>query len=794
MTYAVQTENRRFTCLAPGLVRLEFAPDGRFNDRRSLVAYEQQRPVPFAKIEKTAGEWRLHTGGMTIVSRQHDRDFFEGNLEIRWERDGLVQFWRPGDRDHLNLGGTVRALDLQNRYAPIQGVHTADDASPDAKANVSLNELCCEVDVPYYRMSPAGEAKLAALRDTGCIHKGLLFHPDAVPVRTRNHILDQRRFAPGILSRAGYFLLNDSDSPLLDDDDFPVERRRPGCRDWYFFCYNGNYAQALRDFGTLCGRAPLPPRTMFGLVFSRWPAYDETEARQILDRFQSEGIPLSTLMLDMEWHKPGWNHWEWNPQTYPDPRRFMNECHRRGVSVALNVHPECIHEDDVHFAPFRKCVGDAATVREHDFRGKKCQAAYVDIADKRQALAFMDICQTPKIRDGADFWWLDGAHGQINGGCSQLLSNKLFFENAAVDDKRPTLLSRYGGLGSHRYGVTFTGDTASQWEVLKLECEFNIRAGHVGLAYVSHDIGGFSYPESPLMDPILYLRWLQFGVFNPVLRFHSSPGSGSRQPWDYGAANARIAKRWLAFRNSLVPYLYSQARQHYDTGTPIVRGLFFDHPEDDQAYCFDQFLFGDRLLVAPMLEPRDDRRIYLPTGLWFDYASGTRIQGPTELHRLVKLGDVPLFAKAGTILPRRLATDVAAVAGEEALLLELFPGATGEAVLYEDDGGSLGYLRGEFALTRYEMTTSDDTLELKCPGIEGEPFGPAREYTLEVVCERAPRRITCNASELACDFDPATSRCRVRLPRMTATQAWTVTITLGCKARRHDQSTGTAGQ
>ena len=149
------------------------------------------------------------------------------------------------------------------------------------------------------------------------------YQPDKLLVHTLNNLLDQYQYAPAVLSQSGYFLLNDSTSAVLDADDFPVERNTPGSTDWYFFCYGLDYKQALRDFILLSGRAPLPARHTFGLMSCRWPGYSETEARELIERYQHEGIPLSTIIIDMEWHKPGWCNWDWEPAMYPDPPAFF---------------------------------------------------------------------------------------------------------------------------------------------------------------------------------------------------------------------------------------------------------------------------------------------------------------------------------------------------------------------------------------------------------------------------------------------------------------------------------------
>ena len=175
------------------------------------------------------------------------------------------------------------------------------------------------------------------------------------------------------------------------------------------------------------------------------------------------------------------------------------------------------------------------------------------------------------------------------------------------------------------------------------------------MAYISHDIGGFfTAASAPLLDPALYLRWLQSGVFNPVFRFHSAPGCGSRKPWDYGEHCGNIARHWLRVRYSLLPYLYTAARAHYDTGVPLVRGLFLEHPHDDAAYRFDEFYFGDDLLIAPLLSANPYRPVYLPDGDWYAFETDELLPGGREFTAHMGLEGIPVYVKAGAILLRQL--------------------------------------------------------------------------------------------------------------------------------------------
>ncbi len=764
---------RRFTCLSPNLVRLEFSPDGVFEERRTLVAFAPKKALAFAKDYEENGVRVLDTGTLEIRTRCDEAAFFPSNLEARWNCGGLQQFWRPGDRDHRNLGGTLRSLDRVGDTLEISGVHIADGAAPNAKAAEWIAWLQCEEDPAYYQRSP--NAPASANGDT---EGSVRFGRADILERTRNAVLDNLRYPPGVLSRSGYFLLNDSDSPLIDDDGFPVARNRPGYQDWYLFAYGDDYKAALRDFVLLTGRAPLPPKHVFGLQYSRWPAFGEEESKQITDAFRSRGLPLSTLIVDMEWHRTGWGHWDWNAELFPDPARYFNWCHENDLAVVLNDHPLDVRGDDSHFEEYSAAAGSGERAREIVYDGEPITAIDVNMGDKREAQAFVEVCHRPISDLGLDYWWNDGCKGVLDGAINQLLANKLFWEEVTTPDRRGMLMARYGGLGSHRYGVFFTGDTLSCWEVLRGQCEFNIRAGGVGLAYVSHDIGGFyTRMATPLLDPTLYLRWLQFGALNPVFKFHSAPGSGSRFPWDYGKSCEEIANRWLRLRHSLQPHFYTAARTHYDSGVPIVRGLFLDSPGDEACYRFDEYLLGDGLLVAPVLTSSPHRSVYFPEGDWFEFESATIHQGKQEKTISASLAELPLYVRAGTILVRQNADAPAAQNHIAELLLDVYPGADGGAELYEDDGRTPNYQNGYFCRTAFTLKSgAAGGFTLSGVVTEGEPLADAREITVQFSALQAPQRALLAGRELEIQAESPAGRYSIALPTMKTTQGWELSV------------------
>ena len=772
-------KNRRFTCLSPTLVRVEYSPNGTFEDRRSMVAYPEKKPIAFRSVTED-GLWSvLDTGFLQIRTTQNDKACSRTNLEIRWSDGKLTQFWRPGDRDYQNLGGTLRSLDRYGGEAiALDGVHTATMESPDISGTSWPAWIQCEVDPLYTELHPAPPENF---------EKGYYLDLTRQPrsdgrfmEHSFNWYKDARKFCPGVLSAAGYFLLNDTEGAVLDADDFPIERDRPGSQDWYFFAYGRDYKQALRDYHLLSGPAPIPTHRSFGVIFSRWPAFTEAEISDMVRDFEANGYPLSTLVMDMEWHTEGWGTWDFNPELIPDPARWFALCKKHGLEVSFNDHPLDVRDDDSHFEDYVSKAGSDVEIRVREYNGKKPRMAKVDITNKQQNLAFREVCHTEILKLGLDYWWNDGSRGQMNTTSGQLVTNKTFFETSERDGKRGMLLARYGGLGSHRYGAFFTGDATSDWHVLRLQCEFNIRAAGVGLSHISHDIGGFVLGRSQIfktpdgkeiIDPIRYLRWLQFGVFGPILRFHSCPGSGSRVPYEYDAELGGACRHWLRVRHSLLPYFYTAAHEFCETGIPLTRGLFLEEPNNPAAYRFDEYWCGSGLLVAPVLDLSDSRTLYLPEGDWWEFDTATKVKGGREITRAVTVKDVPAYVPAGTILTRQNPEGDIHATHIANLILDVYPGANGTASLYEDDGRSDAYKNGHFCKTRFTL----EGLRLSGDTETGTPLGATRRITIQIRLDKAPAKITFNkTTALPCESKDGIYT--IALPEYPADKPWELVI------------------
>ena len=379
-----------------------------------------------------------------------------------------------------------------------------------------------------------------------------------------------------------------------------------------------------------------------------------------------------------------------------------------------------------------------------------------NLAEKRQAEVFMNVLHKPLIDQGVSFWWVDGGSGssEMEGLNGQMWSNRVFYDfTREHTGKRSFIFSRYGGWGSHRYPALFTGDTYAQWDVLAFEVPFTVQGGNILIPYITHDIGGF-IGRNISLD--LYTRWLQFGVFSPLLRLHSAhenPREGNaRMPWTYGAEGVRIARDLFRLRYRLLPYIYTMTRAAHDEALPLVRPLYIVHPDLEEAYHHpDEYYFGDAMLVAPILDSSGVRSVYLPPGRWVDYFTGTRYQGDRNLQVKCSLETLPLFVRSGSIIPQQPDMDYTDQKPMDSLIVDVYAGGNSSFSLYEDDGLSFDYEKGRSAFTPFSFSSSGSVSTLAIGPTKGEFTGQtvSRSYLVRVVGISKPSSVSVNGRRIS---------------------------------------------
>lgn len=511
--------------------------------------------------------------------------------------------------------------------------------------------------------------------------------------RTLDGVDGRLELQDGVLSRDGVAVVDDSSTLVLGDDGW-LHDREPGATDLYVFAHGRDYHAALDDLHALTGPQPLLPRFALGNWWSRYHRYSADAYLALQDRFRDRSVPFSVAVLDMDWHwvdipprfGSGWTGFSWNTDLFPDPPAFLRALHERGLAVTLNLHPADgirAHEDAYDRLARRMGI-DPSTGQRVPF----------DPTDPDFLQAYFDEVLHPLEDQGVDFWWVDWQQGTASDrvGLDPLwVLNHLHWLDSGRDGSRELTFSRYGGPGSHRYPIGFSGDTQCTWDSLHFQPEFTATAANIGYGWWSHDIGGHF---DGVRDDQLLTRWVQFGVFSPILRLHSGADPfNRREPWRLGEPAERVVGEWLRLRHRLVPYLATMMHRAHHSHRSLVAPMYHDHPWADEAYDVpNQYTFGTHLVVAPITTPIDDESglarvtAWLPPGDAVDLLTGTCYRGGQVLALYRDLDSIPVLARAGTVLPLvpadRVGNDVG-IPGE--LDLVVVPGADGVFRLEEGD-------------------------------------------------------------------------------------------------------------
>jgi alpha-glucosidase (family GH31 glycosyl hydrolase) len=703
----IKIENARFTILTPRLIRIEWSEDGIFEDHASLTFVNRKLPVP--KFEKNIenGILEINTGDLKLYYKINSSEFSKENLTIEYKYGDSVKIWNFGMENKGNLFGTARTLDGTN-----------------GDINININKKI--------------------------------------------------ELEQGIISREGWCCINDSEKPLFDNSDYPwvMPRTNKKYMDYYFFGYGYNYKQALKDYTAISGKIALPPKFIFGYWYSRYWPYTDKEMRELVNTFESFNIPLDVLVVDMDWHltslknffkdgkrvndqanQPiGWTGFTWDANFFPEPADFLEWTNKKGIKTCLNLHPASgIQPHEEKYEEMANAVGiDPSSKKYIPF----------DITNKKWAKSFFDVILNPMEKDGIDFWWLDWqqwSNTAIPGVNPTFYLNYVFYSNMERKNNiRPMIYHRWGGLGNHRYQIGFSGDTQISWASLNYQPYFTSTASNVGWGYWGHDIGG--HYGSIENNPELLTRWFEYGVFSPILKSHATHDEGiKRKIWEYPSQYFLIMKDYIKLRYSLIPYIYTNARYAYDESISICRPLYYEYPKSEEAYQFkNEYFFGNDIIVHPITKPigKDSlityQTIWLPEGKWFEWSSGTILDGGKIIKHAFTIDETPLYVKAGAIIPMQPDMKNISEKNVNPLILNIFPGEKGSTEIYDDNGDNQDFKNGKFTLTDVSFTKTQNQIKIVIEPVKGSFEGmiTARKYEIRIINSMPAQKIIVNGKEL----------------------------------------------
>lgn len=585
----------------------------------------------------------------------------------------------------------------------------------------------------------------------------------------------------GLVSRDGWAVYDDSSSViLLSEDGWVSSRPTQPVQDWYFLGFGHAYTDALAEYTRFGGSVPLLPRYVLGTWWSRYWPYSATELGEIVTTFAEHRLPLDVLVIDMDWHTPGyWTGYSWNSELFPDPEAFLADMHQRGLRVTLNLHPaDGVHPHETAYEDFATAIGIAdGTGMPIPFR----------ITERTFTELYFRLLHHPLEDQGVDFWWIDwqqGEHTDITGLDPLIWLNHLHFLDARRRDVRPLLFSRWGGLGNHRYPLGFSGDTFGGWGTLAAMPRFTATAANVGFGWWSHDIGG----HFGAIDPELFVRWVQFGVLSPCVRLHATKDPvAERRPWAFSQPILDTVRQAFELRFRLTPYLYTMARQTHERGVALCRPMYYAYPEHESAYlAHGQYSLGDDLIAAPITQPAHPETrlastdLWIPPGTWYRFDTNEAFDGPRWVRITGDLETIPLFARAGAIVPLMRPALHLADAPLDHLEIRIFPGANGVFRLYEDDGVSEAYLQGEYEWTTFTSVSEDSGEHVfRIAPVAGHcPTLPvSRAYTVTLPGLHQPDRVVDGHGEqLQWTYDQATSSLIIELSPRPKSEAAVISV------------------
>ena len=720
----VVSGNMRFTVLTPEMIRIEWRSgnDKNFEDNATFAVINRRLPVPQYQTSEDADFLYITTDKLKL---QYRKGTFPGtfnpassqNLKITFQMDGRTVTWYPWKKDALNLKGTKRTLDTAS----------GDNQRPDMEDGI---------------ISRAGWAVI-----------------DESP-RTRRG------------DGSTTFAFDGS----VDGIDWLARPVDPNAYDWYFMGYGHDYKGAIADYVRIAGRQPLPPLYVLGYWYSKYQRYTQQDFIDLVNEIRQNDIPLDVMIFDMDWHLDGWTGWTWNRNIIPNPEGLIRWMHNQGIKVSLNLHPAdgvASHED--HFQEIRADMG---------MTGNRVPWMLEDSTFYRSL--FKHIIRE-REQQGVDFWWIDWQQNLTSNYTEGLgetfWCNHVFFNDMRINrpERRPFIFHRWGGLGSHRYPIGFSGDTHSTFGSLAFQPYFTATASNVCFGYWGHDLGG--HMQIAPTDPELMLRWLQFGVFSPIFRTHGASQEGNeRRIWKY--PNFPQLLECVNLRYQLMPYIYTAARQAYDTGISICRPLYYEWPEENEAYRQEgEYMFGDDILVSPVVTAAEAggkafQRTWLPEGQWFDVCRNQLVQGASIISGWYAQDEIPYFYRSGAIIPCNPPLRNLKTAPTE-MILKVVPGSDGSTTIYEDEGDSQAYIDGEYTQTvvQQQRRLAETVLTIMPRTGAFDGMLQERAYTLQFLDEDKPSSVSLNGTPTSnWTYDASLRLLTVSIPPVSCDTRTVVTI------------------
>ena len=536
------------------------------------------------------------------------------------------------------------------------------------------------------------------------------------------------KFKKGLFSVDGFVTIDDSKSMIFEEDGTLSERPKD-IIDVYLFVYIKDFSKCLEDFYKITGYTPLIPRYALGNWWYRNEKYNDNSLVELVRGFHSDNVPLSIILLNHDWHlrnpkKNSDTGFTFDNSSFKDPKRLIEFLQKNNIKLGLTVNP---------FGGFTSVDSIYGETVKY-LKPNKDNIVPFNVLDPRIIDLYLKFYIHQLDNIGVDFYNIDYA-SKDNLHDLFVLKHYQFYDMMRYSNKRPLLCGYNSEIMSHRYSVLYSGKSIVSWDTLRQIPLFNVNSTNSGVTWWSHDIGGY---HNGVEDGELFVRFVQLGTFSPIMKLSSDYGKYyKREPWRWSIKVHDITKDYLQLRHKLIPYLYSEAYRLSRYGTPVLQPLYYSNPEmyDDPLY-HNEYYFGSELFVSPILNNKDyimDRvihKFYIPSGTWYDFITGKKFPGNHRYVSFFRDQDYPVFVKMGAIIPMATGPDIYSTNSPVNMEIQIFPGQSNNFLMYEDDGDTNLYLKGNYVLTSidYNYMPNNYTVIIRTLEGKGDIIPPLRNY------------------------------------------------------------------
>jgi alpha-glucosidase len=704
----------RVTAFRAGIVRVRVAPQGNFPPDSSWAIIQTAQP-PSVSVEEDASRVRITAGDIQVLVNKKPLLITFANsggapvledqatLPMAWNGEN-IHVWKrmPADENYYGLGDKAGRMNRRNR----------------SFTNWNTDEYGWqESSDPLYKTIP---------------------------------------FFIGLRNGTAYGVF--FDNAYRSSFDFGKESQDyfsfgavGGELNYYYFS-GPEPKKIVQNYTAMVGRVPLPPFWTLGFQQSRYSYYPESRAREIVQTYRQKKIPLDAIYFDIDYQQ-GNKPFTVDRAYFPRFEKMIADFRGQGVHTVLITDLHIAKDASGKYPPYDTGMKNDVFVKNPDgsvFVGTVWPGDSVfpdfTLAKARDwwgglykdfvamgASGFWNDMNEPSVFLRADKTMPLGNLHRLDDGTTRdhgAIHNVFGMENvrATYDglrrlapEERPFVLTRAAYSGTQRYAATWTGDNSSTWNHLSMSTPMLLSMGLCGYSLVGDDIGGFA--GTPPAD--LLTRWIELGAFNPIYRDHTAKGTGDQEPWVHGPEHEMIRKRYIELRYQMLPYIYAGTEEMTRTGLPFMRPIFLEYPQMKDAAGDDHnFLFGRDLFVAPVdTEMLDAKEVQLPPGNWFDFWTGSRVDSAKKLTLHPRLEELPLFVRAGAIVPMQAVVQSTSETPAGGLKLRVYPGDDCRGALYMDDGHTYAYEKNQFLRVAYTCQAAGNSVTVSSR-IENNGFRP----------------------------------------------------------------------